>query len=72
MTKLARLKELRDMMQLLWQLFESVQQLPRGPEHAATVQTLKQYERRLMELIQASETARAAIRDVTHRADISK
>ncbi|WP_338696276.1 MULTISPECIES: hypothetical protein [unclassified Bradyrhizobium] len=60
------------MMQLLWQLFESAQQLPRGPEHAATVQTLKQYERRLMELIQASETARAAIRDVTHRADISK
>ncbi|WP_166298521.1 hypothetical protein [Bradyrhizobium sp. 2S1] len=72
MTKLARLKELRDMMQLLWQLFESVQQLPRGPEHTAAVQTLKQYERRLMELIQASETARAAIRDVTPSADISK
>ncbi len=49
-------------MQLLWHLFERVHQLPRGPEHTAAVQTLKRLERRLVVLIQASETARATDR----------
>ncbi|WP_342723642.1 hypothetical protein AAFG07_31575 [Bradyrhizobium sp. B097] len=64
MTKLAHLKELRELMQLLWHLFEAVHQLPRGPEHSAAVQNIKRFERRLVVLIRASERARAADREV--------
>ncbi|WP_420969720.1 hypothetical protein [Bradyrhizobium sp. B120] len=68
MTKSAYLEELRELMQLLWHLFEQAHQLPRGPDHTAAVQTLKRFERRLVVLIQASETARAADRDAAGRA----
>ncbi len=58
--EVAHLKDLRELMQLLWHLFEAVDRLPRGPEHTAAVQTIKRFERRLSGLVQASEKARAA------------
>lgn len=58
--EVAHLKDLRELMQLLWHLFEAVDRLPRGPEHTAAVQTVKRFERRLVVLVHASEKARAA------------
>ncbi|WP_175607154.1 hypothetical protein [Bradyrhizobium ivorense] len=66
--EVAHLKDLREVMQLLWHLFEAVDRLPRGPEHTAAVQTIKRFERRLAVLVQASEKARAARLSVAGRA----
>lgn len=70
--EVASLKDLRELMQLLWHLFKAVDRLPRGPEHAAAVQTIKRLERRLAVLVHASEKARAAGLGVADRGGLAE
>ncbi|MBP0110477.1 hypothetical protein [Bradyrhizobium vignae] len=61
-------QERLQLMQLLCNLLEAVHLLPRSPDHAAAAQTIQRFEHRLAVLIQGSETARLADRDVVGRA----